>query len=192
MSRVHRVVLASALLAGIAAAFAPLADFPAGAVINPLAAQEKTEENGFRQIERPGRTGLPLPRFVSLRNDEVNLRAGPGIRYPIEWVYRRRGLPVEVIDEFENWRRIRDWEGTLGWVHQSMLSGRRTVRITGEESILRRRPDAGAPGVATLMPGAIGRLLTCKGGWCEIEIGGYEGWVKRSQFYGVFPREEFE
>jgi SH3-like domain-containing protein len=81
-----------------------------------------------------------LPRFVSLRASEVNLRTGPGIRYPIEWVFKRRDLPVEVVDEFESWRRIRDWEGTLGWVHQSMLRGRRTALVTGEPRVLRRAP----------------------------------------------------
>ncbi len=119
-----------------------------------------------RTVERPGRTGLPIPRFVSLASAEVNLRAGPGRQYPIEVVYRRRGLPVEVIDEFDTWRRIRDWEGTVGWVHGSLLSGRRTLRVLGPEGglvTLRRAPDEGAPAVAEAEPGVIGQLERCEG-----------------------------
>ena len=108
----------------------------------PTAAQDPANPpaEAARQTERPGRTGLPLPRFVSLRADQVNLRTGPGVRYPIDWVYRRRDLPVEIIDEHETWRRIRDWEGTIGWVHQSMLQGVRNAMVTGEPRTLRKLP----------------------------------------------------
>jgi SH3-like domain-containing protein len=164
---------------------------------NPAAQLTQAQDDGAGpseseetdELERPGRTGLPLPRFVSLRNDEVNMRAGPGVRYPIEWVYHRRGLPVEIIDEFGNWRRIRDWEGDLGWVHSSMLSGRRTFRVTGEARILRREPGENAPAVAKLMPGVVGDLESCNGGWCRISVDGYDGWLQREEFYGVYPRE---
>src|SRR5579862_3380664 len=86
-------------------------------------------------------SGLPLPRFASLRSDEVNLRSGPGVRYPVDWIYTRRDLPVEVIAEFDTWRKIRDWQGTEGWVHQSFLSARRMVVVTGERRRLRADPD---------------------------------------------------
>ncbi len=138
---------------------------------------------------RPGRTGLPLPRFVSLRAGEVNLRTGPGVRYPIDWVYRRRHLPVEVIDEFDTWRRIRDWQGTVGWVHQSMLQGRRTILIVGERRLMRRDPRDDAPGLAYVEPGALGTLGTCGGDWCEVEIEGFIGWLRRSEFFGVYDDE---
>ncbi len=75
-------------------------------------------------------TGLPLPRYVSLRAEEVNMRTGPGVRYPVDWVYKRRNLPVEIIAEFGTWRKIRDVEGAQGWIHQSMLSNRRTFSVT--------------------------------------------------------------
>jgi SH3-like domain-containing protein len=152
--------------------------------------QDQSETEESRGLERPGRTGLPLPRFASLRADEVNLRAGPGVRYPIEWVYRRQGMPVEIVDEFDNWRKIRDWEGTQGWVHQSMLSGRRTVRVAGQKTGLRREADEGAPLVAWLEDGVVAELKRCEGGWCEVEVQGYEGWLKRSDFYGTLPRED--
>ncbi|MBB3066606.1 MULTISPECIES: SH3 domain-containing protein [Limibacillus] len=145
-----------------------------------------------REIERPGRTGLPLPRFASFRSDEVNLRTGPGVRYPIEWVYRRQGLPVEIVDEFETWRRVRDWEGTLGWVHQSMLSGRRTLRVQGDQVALRREPSESAALVAWLEGGVIGELKGCDGGWCRAEVAGYDGWLMRSDFYGTLPREDLQ
>ena len=153
----------------------------------PAAAQDVT--NNDREVERPGQTGLPLPRFVSLRASEVNLRAGPGIRYPIQWVYQRRNMPVEVIEEFETWRRIRDWEGTDGWVHQSMIQGRRSFLVTGQERLLLREPEGGAPPVARLQVGVVGELFGCNGRWCEVSAGGYGGWLPRDAFYGVYPDE---
>ena len=138
----------------------------------------------------PGRTGLPLPRFVTLRSGEVNLRSGPGTVYPIEWVYRRRGMPVEVIDEFGNWRRIRDWQDTKGWVHRSMLRGRRGALTTGEKRLLRRRPDSEAPGVAWVEPGVVLELLRCQSDWCALHVQGFEGWLPRNAFYGLYPDED--
>src|SRR5215475_14639412 len=111
-------------------------------------------------------TNLPIPRFVSLRSSEVNLRTGPGTMYPVDWVYVRRDLPVEIIAEFDVWRKIRDWQGTVGWVHQSMLDGRRMARITGAERELRSEPAEAASIVARLAPGVIGRLLECAASWC--------------------------
>lgn len=139
--------------------------------------------------ERPSESGLPLPRFVSLRATEVNLRTGPGIRYPIDWVYRRQGLPVEVVDEFETWRRIRDHEGTTGWVHQSMLTGQRSALVLGEAQVLRSAPEGNAPGVARLEPGVIARLESCEAAWCRLKIEGYEGWLPRETFFGLYPSE---
>ncbi|MBI3506429.1 MAG: SH3 domain-containing protein [Proteobacteria bacterium] len=135
------------------------------------------------------REGLPIPRFVTLRSEEVNLRTGPGVRYPVEWVFVRRQMPVEILQEFENWRRIRDAEGTEGWVHQSMLTGRRAAVVTGEIRNLHRRPEAEAPVVARVEPGVIGALLECKDAWCRIETGGFRGWLTRGEIWGVYPNE---
>lgn len=160
------------------------------AIPHQAAAQQSGDQAPERQVERPGRTGLPLPRFVSLRAAEVNLRTGPGIRYPIDWVYHRRGLPVEVIDEFETWRRIRDHEGTVGWVHQTMLDGQRRVLVTGGLVVLRRSPDAAGDGVARLEPGVSGRLDGCRKRWCQITVDSFTGWLEYDSLYGLYPGEE--
>lgn len=136
-------------------------------------------------------TGLKLPRFVSLGSSEVNLRTGPGGTYPIEWVYLRRHMPVEVIAEFGHWRKVRDWQGSVGWVHQNLLDGRRYVLITGSERLLRARPAADAPPVARLMPRVVARLLACAGAWCRIEVAGHGGWLPQEAFWGAYPNERF-
>ena len=136
-----------------------------------------------------GPSGLPLPRFVTLRAAEVNLRSGPGVRYPIEWVFTRKGLPVEVFDEFETWRRIRDWQGSEGWVHQSMLSGQRGAMVVGADRLLRRAPEPGAPAIAEVQVQVVGRLYNCRDGWCLIEAKGYQGWLRQGEIYGAYPGE---
>ncbi len=133
--------------------------------------------------------GGNFPRFESLRADRVNLRAGPGARYPIEWVFTRRDMPIEVLATFEHWRKVRDWQGTLGWVEEKMIWGRREVIVTGGIQGLHQSPDAGAPLVARAQPGVIGRLLQCQGAWCRIEAHDISGWVRRDQIWGVLPEE---
>lgn len=141
-----------------------------------------------------GGTGLPVPRFVSLRSEEVNLRAGPGDRYPIEWVYQRRDLPVEIVAEFNHWRKIRDWQGTEGWVHQSLLSGRRMLLVTGKGRLLRAEPQDDSAALAVVEPGVVARLLKCPraSAFCRVEAGGHQGWLKRDEFWGVYPAEWLE
>ncbi len=134
--------------------------------------------------------GAPAtPRFSSLRSDEVNLRAGPGERYPIEWVYRRAGYPVEIVAQFDVWRQIRDADGTLGWVHQSLLSGRRTALVTGGVRTFRIEPGGSADGVALAEPGVMVDLKTCEDEWCEVTARGYTGWLRRDEMWGVDARE---
>ncbi|MGH6930859.1 MAG: SH3 domain-containing protein [Dongiaceae bacterium] len=137
-------------------------------------------------------TSLPVPRFVSLRSSEVNLRTGPGTNYPVDWVFVRRGLPVEVIAEFDVWRKIRDWQGTVGWVHQSMLAGRRTALISGLERTLGRTVAADAAAVARLAPGVIAEIGECVVDWCRLEVDGLSGWLRRDEFWGVYPEERIE
>lgn len=135
---------------------------------------------------------LPVPRYVSLRSEEINVRTGPGVRYPVEWVFRRRNMPVEVVEQFEQWRKIRDIEGTEGWVHQSMLSGKRFAIVTGEVRSLRRRPDPASPEAARLEPGVIAQLIECEGRFCRLEAGGIKGWLPRAEFWGVYPTESLK
>ena len=136
-------------------------------------------------------SGLPLPRFVSLRSDEVNLRTGPGQRYPIDWTYTKKDVPVEIIAEFDVWRKIRDWQGTEGWVHQGMLSGRRTLVVINGSHALRSGDSDLADQVATVEAGVFGRLLHCPRNkeFCKVAFGSVEGWLKRDEIWGVYKSE---
>jgi SH3-like domain-containing protein len=134
-------------------------------------------------------TGLPLPRFVSLASNQVNVRFGPGRQYPIHWVYTRAGLPVTITAEFDTWRKIRDWEGAEGWVHSSLLSSRRTIMIRDEQRELKRTPDQDARTVLRAEPYVLGELLACEADWCQVEIADRRGWVQRSEVWGVLPDE---
>ena len=134
-------------------------------------------------------TGLPLPRFVSLGSDRVNLRFGPGQQYPIQWILAREGLPVEIIEEFDTWRKVRLHDGDQGWIHGSLLSSRRTIVVAEQIRELRRSPDASARVLLRAQPGVIGELLDCEEDWCRIEIDGRRGWLQRDAFWGVLPGE---
>src|SRR5258708_26437841 len=142
-------------------------------------------------VAQAAESSLPVPRFVSLRSDEVNVRTGPGVRYPIDWVFQRKTMPVEVLAEVETWRKIRTIDGTEGWVHQSMLTGRRTAIVLGEVRTLRKKNDPEAAPVALLEPGVIGALLECRTAWCRLEVAGQKGWPPRDQGWGVVPAETF-
>ena len=130
-------------------------------------------------------TGLRVPRFVSMNSSKVNVRAGPGTRYPIKWVFQRKALPVQIIAESDTWRKIRDFEGIEGWVHQRMLSGRRRAVVTGAIQQLKREPQETAKTVALLERGVVLRLEKCSGAWCLVEGGSYEGWIGRQSIWGV-------
>jgi SH3-like domain-containing protein len=143
-------------------------------------------------VEAQTAPGDKLPRFAALRSDEVNLRVGPGENYPIEWVYKRKDLPIEILEEFQNWRRIQDWQGTKGWVLDRMLTGKRQVIVDGTVRPLYRRPDSSSEVVAHAEPGVIARLIECQGPWCRVEAGGYGGWVQRNEVWGVFPDETLQ
>jgi len=136
-----------------------------------------------------GEAGQKLPRFVSLRSDQVNLRVGPGENYPIEWVLTRKEMPVEIVKEFENWRMIRDWQGTEGWVHERMLTGKRAVVVKGGIRTLHRQPDPASPPVARAQPGVVAKLLECRSDWCRIDAADHAGWVQRGDLWGVYPEE---
>jgi SH3-like domain-containing protein len=134
--------------------------------------------------------GLKVPRFVSLHADKINLRTGPGRRYPIEWVLTRKDMPVEIIAQFENWRRIREWDGTTGWVQQHMVTGKRFVIVDkGGDRPLHREPAATSVVIARAEPGVIARLAECRGAWCQIDTGDVSGWMRRDDLWGVYPGE---
>ena len=136
-------------------------------------------------------SGLPLPRFASLRSDEVNVRTGPGTRYPVDWVFKRKGMPVEIVAEYENWRKIRDWQGASGWVHQSLLTGKRSFIIAAKPASLHKTPANAAEVVAKLEPEVMGEIRSCAGDWCRVRVsgGGVSGWLERTAFWGVYKSE---
>lgn len=137
-------------------------------------------------------SGLPLPRFASLRSGEVNVRSGPGVRYPVDWVFVYRNMPVEIVAEFDSWRKIRDWEGTEGWVHQSMLSGRRTAMVTGGLRELHAEPTVDAPVIAKIDGRVIGRVLRCREAWCRVEVTSLRGWLRRDHVWGIYEHERID
>ena len=164
---------------------------PAAPAEVPAPAPPPTPTPQSAEAAKGSVTGLPIPRFASLRSDEVNMRAGPGTRYPVDWVYRRRGLPVEIEREFEVWRLVRDEDGVRGWVHEATLVGRRDFVVSGGERVLRGSPADTASPVAMLKPGVIGRIRDCTAGkkWCQVQVGDYRGWLKRDDLWGALPDE---
>jgi SH3-like domain-containing protein len=142
------------------------------------------------------KSGLPLPRFVSLKPDRVNVRGGPTRDHEVVFVYTRSGLPVEITAESDNWRRIRDWEGSEGWVYHSLLSGKRTAVILpkDKEQLVAVRDGADAEGriVAQLQAGVIAGVKRCTGAWCRVIGGGFDGWVVQEQLWGVYANEKVE
>lgn len=137
-------------------------------------------------------SGLKLPRFASLKSGEINMRVGPGERYPITYVYTRKQLPVEIIEEFAHWRRIRDPHGSTGWVHKNLLSGLRSVLITKQAADLRTKPQDSARVHVRVGTGRIGIVHSCVPDWCAVEIDGYEGWVNKADFWGATREEVFD
>lgn len=142
--------------------------------------------------EPPGRaTALPLPRFVSLKASKVSVRTGPAMRYPIKWIYKREQMPVEIVQEFDTWRKIRDFEGGEGWVHQSLLSGARTVMIKSDELVPMRKDSAdNARVIARIEAHVIASVKECIPSSCEVDAEGFDGWVDRKFLWGIYESEE--
>ena len=159
------------------AVFIALLSFPAFAQEEPV--------KGFRD------TDLPLPRFVSVKSDKVYVRAGPAMRYPIKWIYKHDGMPVEIVQEFDSLRKVRDVDGEEGWVHQSLLSGDRTALIRAADLVpLREKSDAASRMVARLEPNVVAHLEKCGKDWCRLSAGGFRGWVQRNMLWGIYASEE--
>ncbi|MBS0536191.1 MAG: aspartyl-trna synthetase [Proteobacteria bacterium] len=141
-------------------------------------------------------SGLPIPRFVSLKSDRTNVRGGPNKDQDVRWVYTRAGMPVEVTAEFENWRRIRDWEGAEGWVYHSLLSGRRTAVIvpTKKDDLvpLYQEPNPASAVMARLQAGVLAQIKNCDGHWCEIAGKGFAGYIVQERLWGAYPNEKVD
>jgi SH3-like domain-containing protein len=143
-------------------------------------------------------TGLPVPRYVSLKTDRVNLREGPSKEHRTRWVYQRAGLPVEIVAEFETWRRVRDADGSEGWVLHSLLSGRRTAliapwsKVKDETFALRKEADEGSAVVARLQPGVIANVAACANSWCRISVANTQGFLRQDRLWGVYPNEKVD
>ncbi len=151
-------------------------------------------DEGDKKAAKPSQTGasgLPTPRFVSLASGKVHMRAGPGVRYPITWVYKRVGTPFMVMAEHEYWRKVRDVDGTEGWMHRSLLSGKRMAVMRGGITELRREPEAGAAVVLRAEAGVIGKLVGCRKTWCQMDLQDTSGWLPRTAIFGALPNEQF-
>ncbi len=149
-------------------------------VATPLKAQEQTDS-------------LDLPRMSSLRSNLINARSGPGSRYPIEWVYMQKGAPVEVVAEFEHWRKIKDWDGQASWVHKAMLSSLRMAKvITLGQNNIYKRASLDSQVIAKVEDGAVGEIKECPKdkAFCLLDFQGLQGWVKKSDIFGIYDKEE--
>jgi len=144
----------------------------------------------------PTSSGLPVPRFVSLKADRVTVRGGPDKAHDVVWIYTRVGWPVEITAEFENWRRIRDSDGSEGWVYHSLLSGKRmaAVQLKSKTALaaLYQKADATSPVTAELQVGVLGAVKRCSGAWCQISGDGFDGWIEQNELWGVYPDEKIE
>lgn len=192
--RLGQILLGFAGLSVLAAAFWAL--FLATPPGSPGASAAAAQAETGLDPAKTGPSGLPVPRFVSLKGDITNVRRGPSSDHAVLFVYKRKGLPVEIIAESEHWRRIRDSEGAEGWVYKSLLSGKRTVLVApgqaGSFFNLKKTAQAGAPDVARLAAGVVADVEKCSGAWCEISASGYDGYIEQNLLFGVYPGEQFD
>ena len=145
---------------------------------------------GFPQeIQRGQVTNLPIPRYGSLKTNEANARRGPSLSHKIDWIYKRQNMPLEIYAEYENWRRVRDFEGLGGWVHYTLLSGKRYVLIKNELLEMRLLPSVESQVIDKVPQFNIANLDKCNKDWCRIIDNGYKGWVLKSEIWGVYNNE---
>ena len=147
----------------------------------------KDEPSAFRS------TTFPVPRFVSLSSDEVYVRTGPGPRYPVKWMFKKEGLPVEIILEYDNWRKIRDYDGEIGWVHQSLVSGKRSAIVSKDDlTPIFKKANLNSAIVAYLEPSLVVDVERCGLQWCQVNTQGHEGWIVKTVLWGVYEAEKFD
>lgn len=175
-------------VAGLLLAMAPAAE----------ASAQAAKEGPALEI---GASGLKVPRYVSLKADRVQLRQGPGKDYPAAWVFQRTGLPVEVIRESDVWRQVRDAGGTVGWVHGSLLSGRRTALVlpwevkdgqTKASAVLREDDSESSRAVAQVEAGALAAIIACDNAWCRVSVESYRGYIEQKKLWGTYPDERIK
>lgn len=182
-------VLAAAAAGQSRAENVPVVEPGTGPAATPASAPANPTPVPGATVTRGPVTNLPLPRFVSLKSDEGNARRGPALSHRIDWVYKRRAMPLEVTAEFGHWRRVRDREGAGGWVHYALLSGVRTVLIEDDMVALRQQPHEDARILARAEAGVVARLGSCTPSWCRISAGGERGWVPKAALWGVTATE---
>lgn len=137
-------------------------------------------------------TGLPIPRFVTLKGGEGNARRGPGLTHRIDWVFTTAGTPLRITAEYENWRRVEDYEGMGGWIHFTLLSGVRGIIVTKDMAEFHVLPDAASPVTFQAEAGALAKIMTCSVDWCRVKVEGEKGWAQKADFWGVDPDEVIE
>jgi len=173
--------------------FLAVAQIFGAALVNasPASAQEALSPGSFKAYAAEGVesrvsdfSGLPVPRYSSLRYDKVNGRAGPSLDYPVAWSYQRLGLPVVIVRESQEWRKIRDPQGDEVWVHRRMLAAERTAITTNAGSI-RRSAESRSAAVARFEAGAVLQLAGCDAAWCRVEAEGRKGFVLKSEVWGA-------
>ncbi|HAJ89499.1 MAG TPA: hypothetical protein DCM27_00560 [Rhodospirillaceae bacterium] len=136
-------------------------------------------------------TGLPLPRFASLKSDNVYVRTGPSMDYPIKWIYKKEGLPVEILQEFDAWRKIKDPDGNIGWAHKILLSGKKTARITSDEPAIAYDDTEMERPVAKFEKGVIVGVDQCQKLMCRVHFAPYKGWIEKKYLWGVYGSDIF-
>ncbi len=169
----------------------PVAAAPMTEAIAP--ADDPQAQTSLKPV-KSGVTGATLPRFVSMSASEVNLRSGPGQQYPIQWIYHRENLPVEVTAEYGSWRKIKDMDGTEGWVDGNLLSEQRAAVVVGKGAdthLLYSRPETTSRPLYRIQVGAVAKAIICEEAWCQINAGGKTGWILRGEIWGTYPGENF-
>ncbi|MFN3955017.1 MAG: SH3 domain-containing protein [Pararhodobacter sp.] len=192
MKRSKRFWLGSSLVLGLALACGGAA---AQAQLAAIDAQPSNAAPGGLQpvaLSRGPETGLPLPRFVSLKSGEGRARRGPSRSHRVDWIFTRRDMPLRVTAEFEHWRRVEDQEGQGGWMHYSLLSGVRTALVIEDMTMMRSQPRANAAEVALLERGVVARILACQPDWCRLRVENQRGWVVRQALWGLDPDETLD
>ena len=174
---------------GMAAAMTAAAPADADPARVVRAVAEAPEDTPPGEIRRGSVTNLPIPRYVSFKAVEGNVRRGPSLSHRIDWIYKRKDLPLKITAEYGNWRRVEDVDGAGGWVHYSLLSGVRTVIVEADQLAMRMKPTDQAPVNALVERNVVARLGECLPDWCRIRAGGYRGWVRKAALWGVEPDE---